>query len=358
MAAANPLTPDLDHILAHTQGLWESLRGQRIFLTGGTGFFGCWLLESFAHANAKLGLNASVMVLTRNVEAFLAKAPHLASNPAIHFQIGDVRSFEFPKGEFRYVIHAATEASAKFNEEQPTLMYNTIVEGTRRVLDFARAVGTTRFLLTSSGAVNGPQPPEVTHVPEDFVAAKLPANAYAEGKCAAEELCKLYALKHDFDALIARCWAFVGPYLPLDIHFAIGNFIRDALKGGPIIVKGDGTPYRSYLYASDLAIWLWTILFKGQSSRAYNVGSEKEVSIREVAGTVAAVAGAILEIEPVVVISNSAASHQLRQAYLPSTERARQELGLREMVPLSLAISRTLAWHRPELSQRLRTWVD
>src|ERR1043166_5815722 len=241
MAAANPLTPDLDHILAHTQGLWESLRGQRIFLTGCTGFFGCWLLESFAHANAKLGLNASVMVLTRNVEAFLAEAPHLASNPAIHFQIGDVRSFEFPKGEFRYVIHAATEASAKFNEEQPTLMYNTIVEGTRRVLDFWRAVGTTRFLLTSSGAVNGPQPPEVTHVPEDFVAAKLPANAYAEGKCAAEELCKLYALKHDFDALIARCWAFVGPYLPLDIHFAIGNFIRDALKGGPIIVKGDGT---------------------------------------------------------------------------------------------------------------------
>src|SRR5256885_2320126 len=136
------LAADLDHILAHTQGLWEPLRGQRIFLTGGTGFFGCWLLESFTHANEALGLNASAVVLTRNLEAFRKKAPHLAAHPAIQFHIGDVRSFEFPKGDFRYVIHAATEASAKLNAEQPTLMYDTIVEGTKRVLDFARTAGT------------------------------------------------------------------------------------------------------------------------------------------------------------------------------------------------------------------------
>src|SRR5580765_6428790 len=136
MPTASSLTADLDHILAHTRDLWEPLRKQRIFLTGGTGFFGCWLLESFAHANEKLGLNASALVLTRNVEGFRTKAPHLAANPAIQFHMGDVRSFEFPKGEFRYVIHAATEASAKLNEEQPTLMYDTIVGCTKRVLDF------------------------------------------------------------------------------------------------------------------------------------------------------------------------------------------------------------------------------
>jgi len=345
MPTASPLTADLDHVLVHTQGLWEPLRGHRLFLTGGTGFFGCWLLESFAHANDKLGLNASVLVLTRNVEAFRAKAPHLAANQAIHFHAGDVRSFEFPKGKFSHVIHAATDASARLNEEEPSLMYDTIVEGTKRVLDFALAASTTRFLVTSSGAVHGPQPPDVPYVPEDFGGGSSPTaprNAYAEGKRAAEELCASYAQHYGLHSLIPRCWAFVGPYLPLDIHFAIGNFIRDALKGGPILVNGDGTPYRSYLYAADLAIWLWTILFKGQSCRPYNVGSENDLPIGEVARVVAECFQPPREVR----IGRKPNPGQLRQAYVPSTERARRELGLRETISVVDGIKRTITWHK------------
>jgi nucleoside-diphosphate-sugar epimerase len=58
MNPTNSLAEDMDHVLAHTRDLWEELRGQRIFITGGTGFFGCWLLESFAWANDKMNLHA------------------------------------------------------------------------------------------------------------------------------------------------------------------------------------------------------------------------------------------------------------------------------------------------------------
>jgi dTDP-glucose 4,6-dehydratase len=335
----NRLAADLDHILEHTQDLWEELRGERIFITGGTGFFGCWLLESFAWANDRLGLNASALVLTRDLERFRKKAPHLAANPAIRFHGGDVRSFEFPRGSFTHVIHAATESSARLNAEAPLTMFETILEGTRHTLEFAGQCRAQKLLFTSSGAVYGRQPPEMTHIPEDYPGAPNPADpgsAYGEGKRAAEALCTLVSKQEGFEVKVARGFAFVGPYLPLDIHFAIGNFIQDGLNGGPIVVKGDGTPYRSYLYAADLAIWLWTILVRGQSCRPYNVGSEMGLSIAEIARQVAE------RFKVKTVIQGVPDPHRSVERYVPSTSRAKMELGLTPLISFSGALTRTI----------------
>jgi dTDP-glucose 4,6-dehydratase len=340
----NPLATDLDHVLAHTRSLWEELRGQRIFITGGTGFFGCWLLESFAWANDKLGLNASALVLTRNVESFRKKAPHLASHPAIQFHPGDVRSFEFPEGQFSHVIHAATEASAKLNAEDPLTMFDTIVEGTRRTLEFARHSGAKKILLASSGAVYGRQPSEIRRLPEDYTGGPAVVeshSAYGEGKRAAEMLCTLYAKQHGLEPRIARCFAFVGPYLPLDSHFAIGNFIRDGLAGVAIRINGDGTPIRSYLYAADLAVWLWTILFLGQPCHPYNVGSETDLTIQEIARAVAVATRP----EVTVLVAREPVPGKPVERYIPATQRAQIELGLKEHFSLAESIQRTLQWH-------------
>ncbi|MFH1970201.1 MAG: NAD-dependent epimerase/dehydratase family protein [Verrucomicrobiota bacterium] len=339
----NPLKADLDHILEHTQGLWDELRGRRLFITGGTGFFGCWLLESLAWANDKLGLNVQALVLTRNPDAFARKAPHLANHPAINFHVGDVRNFVFPEGPFSHVIHAATEASAKLNAENPLLMFNTIVEGTRRTLDFAVQTNAKKILLASSGAVYGRQPPELTHIPEDYNGSSDPLDpksAYGAGKRAAEMLCCLYAQQHGLEPKIARCFAFVGPYLPLDAHFAIGNFIRDALRGGPIQVKGDGTPYRSYLYAADLAIWLWTILLRGQAERAYNIGSEEALAISEVARVV----GTMFNPPVAVHIIGKPVLGKIPERYVPSTRIAWETMKLQKHIDLPDAIRRTTQW--------------
>ncbi len=340
----NPLAADLDHVLLHTEDLWNDLRGQRVFVTGGTGFFGCWLLESFLWANEHLELGAEMTVLSRSPEAFAQKAPHLARNPAVTLHQGDVGSFDFPRGEFFFVVHAATEANAKLNTEQPLAMLDTIVAGTRHTLDFAVSSGARRFLMTSSGAVYGRQPPALTHTGEDHAGAPDPMDAaasYGESKRLAEVLCAAYARQSELETVIARCFAFVGPFLPLDGAYAVGNFIRDGLRGEPIQVGGDGTPRRSYLYASDLVAWLWTLLFHGASCRPYNVGSEEELSIAELAERVASLCGDLP-----VRIAKTPEPNRPAERYVPSVQRAAAELGLKPWVTLDTALQKTIRWHQ------------
>ncbi|MDP9038633.1 MAG: NAD-dependent epimerase/dehydratase family protein [Acidobacteriota bacterium] len=347
---AKPISAqDLDHVLEHTRGDWEGMRGQALFLTGGTGFFGCWLVESFCHANRALGLGARVTVLTRDAARFRAKAPHLANDPAVSLHEGDVRDFAFPAGEFRYVIHAATEASAKQAAEEPLEMLSTILAGTERTLNFAGQCGARRFLLTSSGAVYGRQPAEMTHVPESYMGAPDPVDAasvYAEGKRASELMCALHqktvrARGEEFDALIARCWAFCGPHLPLDTHFAIGNFIGDILAGRPIAIGGDGTPRRSYLYGADLAVWLWVMLFRAPALVPVNVGSARDVSILELAESVAETLRPVTQI----TVAKRAPEGAAPARYVPAVGRAEELLGLTERVELAEQIRRTAAWY-------------
>ena len=332
---------DLRHVLDHTRDLWEEVRGRRIFVTGGTGFFGCWLLETFAFANDQLKLDAKLTALTRDPGAFRRKTPHLAAHPAIGLLQGNVRDFKFPDGEFSHVIHAAVDYCA------PLELFMSNVEGAQRTLDFAVKAKAAKYLLTSSGAVYGSQPPEITHVAEDDMRGPDTMqirSAYGEAKRASEFLCAAYHGQSGIETKIARGFAFVGPYLPTDGASAIGNFINDALRGGPININGDGTPYRSYLYGADLAIWLWTILFKGQSCRPYNVGSASPVSIEETARIVADVVHPGAEIR----IARQRVPGLAGERYVPSVARAKAELGLEPWFDLREGVRRTAEWHRKQ----------
>lgn len=336
---SRPLADDLDHILEHTRPLWEELRGNRIFLTGGTGFFGCWLLESFTWANERLKLGAKAAVLTRNPARFRAKVPHLADDTSVELIRGDVRDFAFPDSEFTHIIHAATDSAVV---PSATEVVDTIVRGTAHCLELAQQARCRKFLFTSSGAVYGKQPPEIARVAEDCTGAPDPlsvSSAYGEAKRLAELQCALASQSTGLEVKIARCFAFVGPYMNLDVHFAIGNFLRHLMAGGPIVVKGDGTAVRSYLYASDLAIWLWTMLFRAPSSRAYNLGSENEFSISELARAVASFSTPAHEVH---VQGQPSGAPPAR--YVPSTLRAREELRLEQHIGLQAALEKTRAW--------------
>jgi dTDP-glucose 4,6-dehydratase len=337
------LARDLDDVVERGGALWGELRGARIFVTGGTGFVGRWLLETLLWAIDRRELGVSVVALTRRPEQFMAGAPHLAAHPAMRLLEGDARTFAFPDGAFTHVVHAASDPSPLRDQESRRRVFETIVQGTARALAFARASGARRFLFTSSGAVYGRQPASLDRLSEEYLGAPDPAvagSAYGEAKRAAEMLCTLHA-GASLHPIVARLFAFIGPYLPLDAQFAAGNFLRDALGGGPIRISGDGTPYRSYLYASDLALWLWTLLVDGQSARAYNVGSSTPVSILELAERVSRASGG-LRIE----IARQPVAGALPERYVPCTRRVEEELAVSATVPLDDAIRRTLAWHR------------
>ncbi|PJD93193.1 MAG: epimerase [Legionella sp.] len=335
---------DLAHVWQKAQPCLQELDTARLLITGGTGFFGTWLLESLFFAKQHFVLHTEVVVLSRDPEAFLHKMPHLRGMDGLSWISGDVSDFAFPEGAFTHVLHAATAASAALNQDQPLIMLDTIIQGTRRALEFAAQASVKKFLLTSSGAVYGAQPPTLKHLDETYMGTADPlqrTSAYSGGKWVAEHMAAMYAQSHGFDVKIARCFAFVGPYLPLDTHFAIGNFIQHMLAQQPIHLHGDGTPYRSYLYAADLMIWLWRILCDGQSGRAYNVGSEEAIQLGDLATQIAQYAQPVVP----VTIAKTPDHTVLPSRYVPSTQRAQQELGLKQWISLDDSIQRTLEWN-------------
>lgn len=338
------LDEDREHILARGAAIWERFRDGRIFITGGTGFFGYWLLEALLAANAEHRLGMRIIALSRAPDAFAAKAPHLASDPAVQLVPGDQERFEYKGGPLTHVIHAAIDYG------DPFALFNGVVNGTRRTLELAVRTGATKYLLTSSGAVYGRQPSSISHLPEDYNGSPNTSElsaAYGEGKRAAEFLCTCFHQKHGLDTVVSRGYAFVGPALPLDSGSAIGNFIGDALAGRPIRVAGDGSPIRSYLYGADLAVWLLTMLSNGTACRPYNVGSDVEISIAEVAHVVAEEVAPTCE----VVIEGEPTKTGERAAYVPSIRRARTELALDAWIDLREAIRRTAKWYRRAITQ-------
>lgn len=301
------------------------MRNKRIFITGGTGFFGKSLIRHYSQLNEN-----DIVLLSREPNKLLKQFPSLLKDNRISFLRGDVRDFEFPDGDFDYIFHAAATSGKIIPDDE---MLSVVIDGTKHVLDFAlRNTNLSNLLYVSSGAVYGNK----YNAPMNEDLACEPVNVYGRSKLEAERLC----LESGIPCNIARCFAFIGEYLPIDEHFAIGNFIRDCLNHQPIVIKGDGSPVRTYLYSGDLVHWLWTILLHGEPGRAYNVGSEREISIGELAETVRKVAGTGNEIEIL-----SPPSGETPQCYAPDISRIRRELGLEVTTSLEESIRLTFEYH-------------
>jgi nucleoside-diphosphate-sugar epimerase len=312
--------------------LLEPLRGSCVFITGGTGFVGTWLTELISYLNTR--------------HNFRAKAPHLASHPELTLVQRDVRTVMEIPPDVKWVIHAAGTPDNRQHASDPLRVMQVIANGTTAVLEAAtRLPDLNKLLNISSGLVYGPQPWDLTGIPEDsFTGLDCSSltTVYQEAKRFAETLCVAYRNLHRLPIVNARPFAFVGPYQLLDRPWAINNFLRDGLQGGPIRIQGDGETVRSYMYASDMAWWILRILVQGAVGQSYNVGSPQAVTLARLAEVIAG----NFTVRPQVLLGVSSDRHLRRSKFVPNVSLAQNTLGLKPAMDLDSAIRRTILWHQ------------
>jgi nucleoside-diphosphate-sugar epimerase len=334
-----PLPPlpkeDLEAVFCQVGKDWERLRGKNVFLTGGSGFFGSWLLETLLFSEDRLGLGVKVWALSRDPKRFRERLPYLAGHSSVHSAGGGVEGFVFPREKMNFVIHSMVPDPGMPLPE----MEAWFGAGTARLLELAVRDKSQGFLLCSTGAVyQGQNRPLSEDDPLIPLAAPLSygrIRRQVEDQC--QELCKSCSIP----LKIARGFAVAGPRLPLDANFALGNFIRDVIQGEPIKVK-NGAPFRSYLYSADLTIWLWKILLQGRAFIPYNVGSDTKITISMLAQRIATVtrlannSGVPDTREPL------SGSDRTSDVYVPQTQRIISEMNLAKTTPLDESINKTL----------------
>ena len=310
------------------------LKNKSILITGGTGFFGKNLCEFLVEINREFNSNIKIYSMARRkvaIEGVSFLEQDLTKEISIHLEID-------------FVIHTATPVVNDKSTSNELL--SIIINGTQNIISWSKLNKVKKILFISSGAVYGAQPSEIKKVDESYF-EKVPVfdenNAYASGKRISELMAYSLLKDSSVEFSIARGFAFSGKYLALDQHFAIGNFVKDAIDGKKIKVKGDGTAIRSYMDNIDLCFWTLAILLKGRSLEAYNLGSDQEITIKELALTISRmVPGTEVQIE------NEKNSVIKSNRYVPSTEKAQSELNLKLTVTLEESIQKMLEIYRKE----------
>lgn len=339
----NPIVlADLQRISERLHML-DGLRGKHVLITGSTGFFGKWLLALIKLLNQE-GACIEVSAVSRAPQRFLNTYPEYVGVDWLSWIEADVRSLEriVLIRPLDLVLHAATETLGGAHAD-PLNLFDTILQGARQALDVAVRFGAKRVLFTGSGAQYGGI--KVDHpVRESAVGAcnsALATSAYAEAKRAQETLAALYSARHGVEVVLTRCFAFSGPGLALDEHFAIGNFVRDALWRDELVLQSSGQAVRSYLHGADLAVWLLALLIDGEAGAAYNVGSDHALTIAQLAHRVVE---CVAPHKSVKILGQ----HNLGQArsyYVPNVQKARA-LGLDIWTSLDESIVSMARWAR------------
>ncbi len=323
----------------------ESLKGQSILITGGTGFMGKWLAEAISLLNNDYDYNIKLHLLARNIQEYKEQVPHLAKEKFINLIEQDVRNTHNLPNEINSVIHAAGSPDNRQHATKPLKTIDTICKGTQAVLDAClRLPNLNRFIHISSNYIYGQQSGG-ENIKENEIGIADPNSvnaAYSEAKRMAETICAVYRNQQKLPIIIVRPFAFIGPYQELEKPWAINNFIRDSILGGPIRILGDENTVRSYLYGSDMAFWLLKTLTEGKVGSSYNLGSDHAISLKNLSKKITLNFNNRIE----VLVKSSKKFPSSSLTSVPDVSHIKADTHIKQMFDLESAIRQTINWYK------------
>jgi nucleoside-diphosphate-sugar epimerase len=333
------LESDLDEILLKLAPSWSAFRNSTILILGGSGFIGTWLVSAILNADRKLSLGIQIIVVSRDVSSARNRLNLTDINTVtfIEFDLMSDEAFIFPEAD--YIIHAATPSIPATGSNEGFGKRNSTNEGVKRILKaLQRNNFAPKILYTSSGAVYGLSKGNTVQFKESDTSEPLcERTAYGAVKLSSEKL--LEEIAEDYSLLISnpRLFTFMGPHLSLNEHFAIGNFLQDGLSNRSIHVNGNPESIRSYMYPTDLVVWLIRIL-ENPLSQPLNVGSEKNLTMGELGAVISNMTS-----RKDLILLNPA---QEINCYWPSTLNTRKHYKVDETVSLEEGLRRWIHWLR------------
>ena len=288
-----------------------------LLIIGGTGFFGNSILSYFSNSKILKRKFNKIIIISRNKLATFRYTKKLKKKYSIIKINCDILKLKkLPKAD--YVIYAAILKNYRDD-------YLAVKKYTKLAKIYHR---NSKILYTSSGAVYGQQPNKIKGFKENYLNYNKKINfkkgykqSYANFKLKSEKLFEKMG-NEGFNVSIARCFAFVGEYLPLNSNFVIGNIIQNLLDKKDIKINANYRIYRSYMYADDLVKWLYKILENSNTQcPIYNVGSNERISIHQVAN--------VLADKFNLKIDTAKLSLKKIDNYIPNISKAKKILGLK-----------------------------
>lgn len=338
------INKDLHYIFDANKDDFKKIKNKNIFLTGCTGFFGYWIMNSFVFANQKLNLKSHATFLTRDKSIKKKKLFKKFSNiNCISFVYGDIRNFKFPlKKKYDYIIHGATTSALEtFKNQKYSEKRNIIIDGTKRIFEFAKKTNCKKILYLSSGAVynrkNFSKPFKETDKTLINLKNKIDQNDHTVlglSKGYAENF--LLKNKKNFKIVICRFFTFVGPFMPLSVHYAVGNFLKSSINNKKISLISTGESVRSFMYIADCIKIIWSILLRNTKKQVYNVGSDKDITIAKVAKKINFLFG----LKKYDIKINK--KNIVKDYYIPNIARIKKELKIKKIISLDKALKKTL----------------
>jgi len=330
---------DIDSLL--TSGFtFKEFDDSRITILGGTGFVGQWLVQALNQFSLNFGFSPQITVITRNArnahKLFMEKLGIKLKISEFDFAIGTT---ELEKSDF--FINGATPSVAKTGIHDSRAVFASSVNASHSIIRSAKKhQNKPRVVNLSSGIVYGPQPLSVTNQPERPISLESNSRSgYINAKVVSELVFSEASDIGLVHSISPRLFAFAGPGIALDEHFAVGNFLRDGLQGKEIVVNGNPSTVRSYMYPTDLAIWVLKALINPKD-RDFNIGSEFPISIYDLAHQISE----LTTRKGVRVLGEN----QIASNYVPSTLAFRKEFGVTEQVTLSDGLERWVQWNLQE----------